>query len=225
MAAARLLAERGFPIDDAAITRGIAGVRWPGRLERVGERPTVYIDGTHNPAGARELVAFWDEQFPGVAIHLVYGTLRDKPIDEICGVLFPRAANVILTEPRQSRALKAETLADMTRHLAPDCRSRLRSGSCDRARPAARLARRRDLRHRLALSCRGLSARLGARSFSDRGLLPKIALGKEIEFAGTRTIDSIEGKTQDQIMRLRPLAIPRDRRFPHTRCGPRDHCR
>ena len=121
LAAARLLAERGFPIDEEAIARGIADVRWPGRLERVGERPAVYIDGTHNPAGARELVAFWDEQFPGAAIHLVYGTLRDKPINEICGVLFPRAANVILTEPRQSRALKAETLADMTRHLAPNC--------------------------------------------------------------------------------------------------------
>ena len=119
LAAARLLAERGFPAEDAAIARGIADVRWPGRLELVGARPAVYIDGTHNPAGARELVAFWDEQFPGVPIHLVYGTLRDKPIDEICGVLFPRAASVILTEPRQSRALKAETLARMTRHLAP----------------------------------------------------------------------------------------------------------
>jgi len=121
LAASRLLAGRRFPTDDAAIARGIAEVRWPGRLERVSERPSVYIDGTHNPAGARELVAFWDEKFPGVAIHLVYGTLRDKPIDEICGVLFPRAASVILTEPRQSRALKAVTLAEMTRHLAPHC--------------------------------------------------------------------------------------------------------
>ncbi len=121
LAAARLLAGRGFPTNDAAVARGIAEVRWPGRLERVGERPAVFIDGTHNPAGARELVAFWDEKFPGVAIHLVYGTLRDKPIDEICGLLFPRAASVMLTEPRQSRALKAETLAEMTRHLAPHC--------------------------------------------------------------------------------------------------------
>ena len=121
LAAARLLAERGFPTGEAAIARGIAEVRWPGRLERLGERPCVYIDGTHNPAGARELAAFWNEQCPGTAIHLVYGTLRDKPVDEICGVLFPRAANVILTEPRQSRALKAETLEHMTRHLAPNC--------------------------------------------------------------------------------------------------------
>ena len=61
--AARLLAERGYAIDDAAIARGLATVRWPGRLERLQEQPAVYLDGTHNPAGARELVAFWEEQF------------------------------------------------------------------------------------------------------------------------------------------------------------------
>jgi dihydrofolate synthase/folylpolyglutamate synthase len=118
LAAARLLAERGFSIDDAAITRGIAQVRWPGRLERLGDRPAVYLDGAHNPAGARELVAFWDAYFSGVRIHLVYGALRDKPVDEICGLLFPRAATVILTEPRQPRALSASVLAEITSHFA-----------------------------------------------------------------------------------------------------------
>jgi dihydrofolate synthase/folylpolyglutamate synthase len=78
----------------------------------------VYLDGAHNPAGARELVAFWDEHFAGVPIHLVYGALRDKPVDEICGLLFPRAASVIITEPRQPRALSAAVLAEMTAHLA-----------------------------------------------------------------------------------------------------------
>ncbi len=118
LAAARMLAERGFPTDDAAIARGIAEVRWPGRLERVQERPAVYLDGTHNPAGARELLAFWEEHFAGRRIHLVYGAMRDKAVDEIAGLLFPRAATVTLTEPHQSRAISAEALAAMTRHLA-----------------------------------------------------------------------------------------------------------
>lgn len=116
--AARLLAERGFPVDDATIANGLATVRWPGRIERLQNRPAVYVDGTHNPAGARELVAFWDEQFAGRKIHLVYGAMRDKAVDEVAGLLFPRAANVILTQSRQPRALSAEALAAMTRHLA-----------------------------------------------------------------------------------------------------------
>jgi len=118
LAAARLLAERGFPVDDVSIARGIAAVRWPGRLERLRDRPAVFLDGTHNPAGARELLAFWEENFPGRRIHLVYGAMRDKAVDEITGLLFPRAASVIVTQPRQPRAISASALATMTRHLA-----------------------------------------------------------------------------------------------------------
>jgi len=116
--AARLLAERGFPTDDAAIAGGLATVRWPGRLERLQDKPDIYVDGTHNPAGARELVAFWDGQFAGRRIHLIYGAMRDKAVDEVAGLLFPRAASVILTQSRQPRALSAEALAAMTKHLA-----------------------------------------------------------------------------------------------------------
>jgi dihydrofolate synthase/folylpolyglutamate synthase len=119
IAAARLLAERGFPVSDTAIADGLATVHWPGRIERLQNGPAVYLDGTHNPAGARELVAFWNEHFPGRRIHLVYGAMRDKAVDEVAGQLFPRAATVILTQSQQPRALSAEALAGMTRHLAP----------------------------------------------------------------------------------------------------------
>jgi dihydrofolate synthase/folylpolyglutamate synthase len=119
IAVARLLRERGFAIDDAAVARGLASVRWPGRLQRVLDHPAVFLDGTHNPAGARELAAFWDEESPGRRIHLVYGAMRDKAVDEIAGLLFPRASSVILTQSPQPRSISAHTLAALTRHLAP----------------------------------------------------------------------------------------------------------
>ncbi|MFM8259032.1 MAG: bifunctional folylpolyglutamate synthase/dihydrofolate synthase [Vulcanococcus sp.] len=55
-AAARALAERGWPIDDAAISRGLASARWPGRLEprRFRGRPLL-LDGAHNPPAAEAL--------------------------------------------------------------------------------------------------------------------------------------------------------------------------
>jgi dihydrofolate synthase/folylpolyglutamate synthase len=117
-AAAHLLGERGFLIDDRAIAGGIRAARWPGRLERLRERPAVYLDGTHNPAGARELLKFWQENFEGRRILLVYGAMRDKAVDEIAGLLFPAADLVVLTEPRQPRAISAPLLAEMTSHLA-----------------------------------------------------------------------------------------------------------
>ena len=86
-----------------AIAHGLATVRWPGRLERLQQNPAVYLDGTHNPAGARELAAFWEEHFAGRRIHLIYGAMRDKAVDEVAGLLFPRAANVS-SRSRPSRA-------------------------------------------------------------------------------------------------------------------------
>jgi dihydrofolate synthase/folylpolyglutamate synthase len=118
LAAARMLAERGAPVDDDAIARGMASTIWPGRLERIATQPEIYLDGAHNPSGAREIVVFWDANLAGRKIFLVYGALRDKAVDEIAGLLFPRASAVILTSPAQSRAISAPVLAEMTGHHA-----------------------------------------------------------------------------------------------------------
>jgi dihydrofolate synthase/folylpolyglutamate synthase len=122
-AAAKILVERGFSLNAAAIESGISNVRWPGRLERVAEHPDVYLDGAHNPAAARELRAFWDERLSGRRIILVYAAMRDKAVDEVAGILFPRAERVILTQPHQSRAISADVLARMTCHHAAQCES------------------------------------------------------------------------------------------------------
>jgi dihydrofolate synthase/folylpolyglutamate synthase len=118
LATARMLAERGAPIDDDAIARGIAATQWPGRLEHIAGQPEIYLDGAHNPAGAREIAVFWETHLHGRNIYLVYGALRDKAVDEIAGLLFPRASIVILTSPAQPRALSAPVLAEMTGHHA-----------------------------------------------------------------------------------------------------------
>ena len=118
LATARMLAERGAPIDEDAISHGFAAATWPGRLERISQRPDIYVDGTHNPAGAREIAVFWEQFLPGRNIYMIYGAMRDKAVDEIAGLLFPRAAAVILTTPSQSRAISAPLLAEMTSHHA-----------------------------------------------------------------------------------------------------------
>jgi dihydrofolate synthase/folylpolyglutamate synthase len=46
VAAAHLMAQ----VSDDAVHRGLAGVVWPGRLQVVGQRPRVILDGGHNPA-------------------------------------------------------------------------------------------------------------------------------------------------------------------------------
>lgn len=118
VAAARWLQKRGYKVPDKAIADGIAKAEWPGRLEKIQARPDVYLDGAHNPSAARELAEFWKQNFAGRKVRLVFGALRDKAIDEISGILFPAAADVILTQPRTTRAISVTQLAEITAHHA-----------------------------------------------------------------------------------------------------------
>ena len=118
VAAARLLCKRGFQISDGALTQGIADTVWPGRLEKLQSVPEVYLDGAHNPGAARELARFLEQNFPGRKIWLIYAALRDKAVDEVAGLLFPHAAEVIFTAPRTSRAVSATQLALIAGHHA-----------------------------------------------------------------------------------------------------------
>lgn len=118
LAAARYLQDHGFRISNEAIEAGIAGTVWPGRLEELQSDPDIYFDGAHNPGAARELAQFLKQNFAGRKIWLIYGALRDKAVDEIAGLLFPHAAEVIFTEPRTSRAISAPRLAEIASHHA-----------------------------------------------------------------------------------------------------------
>jgi dihydrofolate synthase/folylpolyglutamate synthase len=118
LAAARLLAASGLRIPDNAIITGIAAATWPGRIEKVASEPAVYLDGAHNPSAARELAAFLRENFAGKNIRLIFGAMRDKAVDEIAGILFPLATEVIFTEPRNPRAVSASQLAEIAAHHA-----------------------------------------------------------------------------------------------------------
>jgi dihydrofolate synthase/folylpolyglutamate synthase len=120
VAAARTLSARGYRLPENAIEQGIAAAVWPGRLEKLQSRPDIYVDGAHNPGAARELAAFWEENFADRKIFLLYGALRDKAVDEIAGVLFPRASEVVFTEPRTARAISASQLSEIAAHHAID---------------------------------------------------------------------------------------------------------
>ena len=113
----------------AAIEAGIAGARWPGRLELVSSRPEIVLDGAHNPAGARALAAHLERFYSGRRVRLIYGAMRDKAVEEIGGILFPHAQQVIVTAPSQARAFSPEAMRQIVDHpdiqVAPTLRDAL----------------------------------------------------------------------------------------------------
>ncbi len=93
-----------------ASTDGIAAAHWPGRLERVCERPEIILDGAHNAGGTRALAAYIRRFYSGRRIWIVYGVMRDKNVTAMASLLFPLADRVIVTAPANSRAMPPEQI-------------------------------------------------------------------------------------------------------------------
>jgi len=51
-------------------------------------------------------------------VYLVYAAMRDKAVDEVTGLLFPYAEEVIFTEARTPRAISAAQLEEIAGHHA-----------------------------------------------------------------------------------------------------------
>jgi dihydrofolate synthase/folylpolyglutamate synthase len=103
-------------VSESEIHAGIAQTQWPGRLECISKHPEIVLDGAHNPAGARALAAYIARFYAGKRVRLIYGAMRDKAIDEIGEILFPHAQQVIVTAPRQARALSPESIRQVAVH-------------------------------------------------------------------------------------------------------------
>lgn len=92
------------------ISKGLAKTVWPGRLERVRQQPDLFLDGAHNPAGARALAGYLRHFHHGKRIWMVFGAMRDKDLHVIGPMLFPLATELIFTTPNQARAFQAEEI-------------------------------------------------------------------------------------------------------------------
>ncbi|GAB6274067.1 MAG: folylpolyglutamate synthase/dihydrofolate synthase family protein [Peptococcaceae bacterium] len=109
--AIEVLRKFGYKVSKQAIRQGLAAVRWPGRFEIIRQNPTVVVDGSHNHAGAKNLRQALDDYFKGKEIIMILGVLKDKEYPKMVAELAPRAKAVIITRPRNPRALDCRVLA------------------------------------------------------------------------------------------------------------------
>ncbi|MCZ6515092.1 MAG: bifunctional folylpolyglutamate synthase/dihydrofolate synthase [Acidobacteria bacterium] len=116
-AAAWKLRNMGWKVTVEAVRKALEEVRWPGRLEAMGEHPLVLLDGAHNPAAAREVAEFVRENIHPRKVRLLYASMRDKNVGKITEILFPLAEKVYLTRPHLPRAISPQELARTARSL------------------------------------------------------------------------------------------------------------
>jgi dihydrofolate synthase/folylpolyglutamate synthase len=114
---AEALRRRGFNISHDAIVRGLESVRHEGRLSNLVDSNSL-VDGAHNPSAAKALRDYLDE-FVEQPITLVFGAMRDKALGEMAAILFPRATNLVLTQPDNPRAASADYLRELAQDFVP----------------------------------------------------------------------------------------------------------
>jgi len=124
-AAVELAENHGMQVNAASIGAGIRQTRWPGRLERIeGVGLAWVLDVAHNPAGAWALRAGLNasigERRPRV---LVFGCLRDKPLQEMARILFSEFDHVIFAPIDSPRAVSLESLLSAANSLGTSAMS------------------------------------------------------------------------------------------------------
>ncbi|HOQ31796.1 MAG TPA: folylpolyglutamate synthase/dihydrofolate synthase family protein [Candidatus Hydrogenedens sp.] len=102
------LGQKGFFIKEEAILRGLANVRWPGRLDLISQSPWVLLDAAHNPDGIERLVENLEDK-----VSVVFSVADDKNVEGIIKLLSPYVNEFIITQFYGKRAMSAEKIKEI----------------------------------------------------------------------------------------------------------------
>ncbi|MGH4010353.1 MAG: bifunctional folylpolyglutamate synthase/dihydrofolate synthase, partial [Pseudonocardiaceae bacterium] len=112
-------------LDHDVVRNAFATVTAPGRLERVRTEPSVFLDGAHNPHGARALAAALREEFAFRRLVAVVGVMRDKDAAGILAELEPVVDEVVVTASSSRRAMGVDKLAAVAQEVVGEHRLRV----------------------------------------------------------------------------------------------------
>jgi dihydrofolate synthase / folylpolyglutamate synthase len=162
-ALARAAAEAFLGELDPQRVAAVAGdVEIPGRLERVGDDPPIYLDAAHNPDGARALA----EALPGVVeerpVVAVLAILADKDAKAMVQAFAPTLTHAVCTE-LPSRELHLPRIAGSMQPLSPSA-GRSSLGAAELARVCAAAGISAEAKPDLAgavLRAQGLAREMG----------------------------------------------------------------
>jgi dihydrofolate synthase/folylpolyglutamate synthase len=106
-------APQGITVTVEAVSAALREVNWAGRLEVVDRRPTILVDGAHNPAAAMAVADYLmrsNRSHPSRPLVLVLGMMRDKDHRGFVELLRGLVDEVVLTQADLPRSATAQEL-------------------------------------------------------------------------------------------------------------------
>ena len=117
--------QEGYEVPRTSIYGGLKAVRWPGRMQVVGQSPVILLDGAHSPTSAEALCKAIREVFCYKRLIFVVGLMRDKDLQAIGEVLCPFADEIITTQAFDNpRVTPAEEIAGAWSGIGATCHVR-----------------------------------------------------------------------------------------------------
>ena len=102
----------GRKLDEEAVRAAVATATVPGRMEVVGTKPLVMLDGAHNADGVSVLADSLEEEYPTTRWQLVLGVMGDKNVEAMMVSLAPLVDGVVTTAPASERSVPPSQLAE-----------------------------------------------------------------------------------------------------------------
>lgn len=107
----------GVPSD--AVAKGVAATRFAARMEIISKKPTVILDGAHNPNGAKALSDSLDVVLNGEKAVAIMGMLADKDTDDVLRILSPHFSDIITLTVPNPRTMTATELKNKAKAFCP----------------------------------------------------------------------------------------------------------
>jgi dihydrofolate synthase/folylpolyglutamate synthase len=104
-------------ISDEAVRRGVLDARWPGRLEKISDRPVVLLDGAHNAESARRLTEALERHFHFNRLRIILGASSDKDIEGILRALPGDAFSLTATRSANPRSMEPRLIAEKAEEI------------------------------------------------------------------------------------------------------------
>lgn len=98
------------PISQMSLIKGLKNTKIPCRMEVVHTKPTIILDGAHNPEGSAALADFIRAVFKNKKPIGIIGMFKDKDADEVIKNLAPMFCKIFTTQPPSSRSLKLDEI-------------------------------------------------------------------------------------------------------------------
>jgi len=77
-----------FAVSQKNIEQGLLDINWPGRMERISEKPLILLDAAHNPASFSALTESISKDIDKFGrIHFIFSVLADKEINKMLNAL------------------------------------------------------------------------------------------------------------------------------------------